>query len=42
MDNLGETTYYRYDSRDNLVATADADGPRRPDHHAPGLHRRRR
>ena len=27
VDNLGETTYYRYDSRGNLVATADADGP---------------
>ncbi len=26
-DNLGQTIYYRYDSRDNLVATADADGP---------------
>ncbi len=30
MDNLGETTYYRYDSRNNLVATADADGPAGP------------
>ncbi len=30
VDNLGETTYYRYDSRDNLVATADADGPAGP------------
>ncbi len=27
VDNLGETTYYRYDSRDDLVATADANGP---------------
>ena len=27
VDNLGETTDYRYDSRGNLVATADADGP---------------
>jgi RHS repeat-associated protein len=27
VDNLGQTTYDRYDSRDNLVATADADGP---------------
>ena len=30
VDNLGETTYYRYDSRGNLVATADADGPAGP------------
>ncbi len=30
VDNLGETTYYRYDSRNNLVATADADGPAGP------------
>ena len=30
MDNLGETTYYRYDSRGNLVAMADADGPAGP------------
>jgi YD repeat-containing protein len=27
VDNLGQTTYYRYDSRGNLVATADAQGP---------------
>jgi RHS repeat-associated protein len=27
VDNLGQTTYDRYDSRDNLVATADANGP---------------
>ena len=27
VDNLGHTSYYRYDSRDNLVATADAAGP---------------
>lgn len=26
-DNLGQTTNYRYDSRDNLVAMADAQGP---------------
>jgi RHS repeat-associated protein len=26
-DNLGQTMYYRYDSRDNLVAMADAQGP---------------
>ena len=31
VDNLGETTYYRYDSRDNLVATADASGLPGPD-----------
>ena len=30
VDNLGETTYYRYDSRGNLVAMADADGPLGP------------
>ncbi len=30
VDNLGETTYYRYDSRNNLVATADANGPAGP------------
>ena len=30
VDNLGETTYYRYDSRNNLVAMADADGPAGP------------
>jgi RHS repeat-associated protein len=30
VDNLGQTTYDRYDSRDNLVATADADGPAGP------------
>ncbi len=30
VDNLGETTYYRYDSRGNLVAEADADGPPGP------------
>jgi RHS repeat-associated protein len=27
VDNLGETTYYLYDSRNNLVAMADASGP---------------
>jgi RHS repeat-associated protein len=27
VDNLGRTTDYRYDSRNNLVATADASGP---------------
>ncbi len=27
VDNLGQTTYYRYDSRGNLVAMADAQGP---------------
>jgi RHS repeat-associated protein len=27
VDNLGESASYRYDSRNNLVATADADGP---------------
>jgi len=27
VDNLGQTTEYRYDSRSNLVATADAKGP---------------
>ena len=27
VDNLGESTSYRYDSRGDLVATADADGP---------------
>jgi RHS repeat-associated protein len=27
VDNLGQTTDYRYDSRDNLVAMADANGP---------------
>ena len=27
VDNLGETTYRRYDSRGNLVAMADASGP---------------
>jgi RHS repeat-associated protein len=27
VDNLGQATYNRYDSRDNLVATADANGP---------------
>jgi len=27
VDNLGQTTEYRYDSRDNLVAVADAQGP---------------
>jgi RHS repeat-associated protein len=27
VDNLGQATYYRYDSRDNLVAVADANGP---------------
>ncbi len=30
VDNLGETTNYRYDSRGNLVAEADADGPAGP------------
>ena len=30
MDNLGESMYYRYDSRNNLVAEADADGPASP------------
>jgi RHS repeat-associated protein len=30
VDNLGETTYYRYDSRNNLVAEADASGPPGP------------
>jgi len=30
VDNVGETTYYRYDSRNNLVAMADADGPAGP------------
>ncbi|MFI5458895.1 MAG: RHS repeat-associated core domain-containing protein [Isosphaerales bacterium] len=30
VDNLGETTYDRYDSRNNLVAMADADGPAGP------------
>jgi RHS repeat-associated protein len=27
VNNVGETTQYRYDSRDNLVAMADANGP---------------
>ncbi|MDV6029602.1 MAG: hypothetical protein F9B45_05755 [Phycisphaera sp. RhM] len=27
VDNLGQATDYRYDSRDNLVAKADAQGP---------------
>jgi RHS repeat-associated protein len=27
VDNVGQTSYYRYDSRDNLVASADAEGP---------------
>ncbi len=27
VDNLGQTDNYRYDSRDNLVAMADAQGP---------------
>ncbi len=27
VSNIGQTTEYRYDSRDNLVATADAQGP---------------
>jgi RHS repeat-associated protein len=27
VDNLGQTMDYRYDSRNNLVAMADADGP---------------
>ncbi len=30
VDNLGETTAYRYDSRGNLVAMADASGPAGP------------
>lgn len=30
VDNLGQTQYYQYDSRDNLVATADAKGPPGP------------
>jgi YD repeat-containing protein len=30
VDNLGETTYFQYDSRDNLIATADANGPLGP------------
>jgi RHS repeat-associated protein len=30
VDNLGETTYYHYDSRNNLVAMADASGPPGP------------
>src|SRR5262249_59217153 len=27
VNNIGQTMNYRYDSRDNLVATADAEGP---------------
>ncbi len=27
VDNVGQSTSYRYDSRNNLVATADANGP---------------
>jgi YD repeat-containing protein len=27
VDNIGQAMYYRYDSRDNLVAIADAQGP---------------
>ena len=27
VDNVGQTVYYRYDSRNNLVAAADANGP---------------
>ena len=27
VDNLGQTMFYRYDSRDNMVAMADAQGP---------------
>ena len=27
VDNIGQTMFYRYDSRDNLVAMADAQGP---------------
>ncbi|MBV7332819.1 RHS repeat-associated core domain-containing protein [Chloroflexi bacterium TSY] len=27
VDNIGQTVDYRYDSRDNLVATSDAQGP---------------
>ena len=30
VDNLGQTHVYRYDSRDNLVAMADASGPDGP------------
>ena len=30
VDNLGQTFDYRYDSRDNLVAVADAQGPEGP------------
>jgi RHS repeat-associated protein len=30
VDNVGETTFYRYDSRGNLVAVADANGPAGP------------
>jgi RHS repeat-associated protein len=30
VDNLGETIFYRYDSRGNLVAMADASGPAGP------------
>ena len=30
MDSVGQTTRYRYDSRDNLVAQADAQGPAAP------------
>ena len=29
-DNIGQTHYFRYDSRDNLVAVADAHGPPGP------------
>ncbi len=31
VDNLGQTTNYRYDSRNNLVAVADANGPPGPE-----------
>ncbi len=30
VDNIGQTVDYRYDSRDNLVAMADAEGPSGP------------
>src|SRR5262249_14799862 len=30
VDNLGQTMDYRYDSRDNVVAVADASGPAGP------------
>ncbi len=31
VDNIGRAFRFRYDSRGNLVATADAEGPPRPD-----------